>query len=188
MKLLGMVLVSMMAAAGAWAQAEVVDQAVAATEPAVQAAAAVIENATAEAAGEAPIKITDTEATTIVRTINGYMQGPTHRGRLQILDRKKGQLVSLRLDRLITDDPERVVFPAEGQIAVCGACTEMIKGDQGETEGDAYEVWFLVQRGDMVSSRVLDTFVKSVNGVQMYKWTKDPVTGNLSATLAVEPN
>ena len=69
-------------------------------------------DATATAAGQAPIRITDTEATIIGQTINGYMQGPTHRGRLEIFDRKKGANVLLRLDRIVSDDPARIAFPA----------------------------------------------------------------------------
>ena len=145
-------------------------------------------DAAATATGAAPIQITDTEATGILQTINGYMQGPMHRGRLEIFDRKKGELVSLRLDKIVTDDPARIVFPQEGQVAVCGECTLMAtviseKGEKSEAESsDKYEVWFVVQRGGIATSRVLDTFVKSVNGNPMYKWTQDD-TGKWAATL-----
>ena len=145
-------------------------------------------DATATAAGAAPIRIADTEATLIGQTINGYMQGPTHRGRLEIFDRKKGANVVLRLDRIVSDDPACVVFPEEGKVAVCGECTQMEtvvddKGMKSEKEaGDKYEVWFVVQRGGMASSRVLDTYIKSVNGNPMYKWTQDEA-GKWSATL-----
>lgn len=140
------------------------------------------------AAGAAPIRITDSEATVIVQTINGFMQGALRRGRLEILDRKKGEIVKLRLDRIVTDDPERVAFLDENRVAICGECTQMAteenaKGQKSEQEtGDKYEIWFVIQRGSLVTASVLDTFVKSVNGKQMYKWTRDE-SGKLSATL-----
>ena len=141
--------------------------------------------ATATAAGEAPIRITDTEATVVEQAINGYVQGPLHRGLLQLFDRKKGQLVSLRLDRIVTDDPACIAFPNEGQVAICGLCTEMVRSEDGRKEeatANIYEVWFVVQRGGIATSRVLDTYIKSVNGNPMYKWTQDE-TGKWSATL-----
>jgi hypothetical protein len=121
------------------------------------------------------------------QTINGYLQGPMYRGRVDLFDRKKGATISLRLDRIVTDDPTRVAFPQEGQIAVCGECTQMndivdAKGQKTEEDGDKYEVWFVVQRGGIATSRVLDTFIKSVNGKPMYQWTQD-AAGKWSATL-----
>lgn len=150
-------------------------------------------DATAVAAGEAPIRISDSEATVIVQTINGFMQGALRRGRLEILDRKKGELVKLRLDRIVTDDPERVAFIDDTHVAICGECTQMAmvedgKGQKTEQEaGDKYEVWFVVQRGSLVSARVVDTYVKSVNGTPMYQWTRDEA-GKLSATLVPDPD
>lgn len=144
-------------------------------------------DATATAAGAAPVRISDMEAQRIVETINGYMQSAMHRGRLNIFDRKKGQIVILRLDRIVTDDPARVIFPKEGEVVICGECTQVNtvvdeKGKKTEQDGDKYEVWFLVQRGGTTTCRVLETFVKSVNGQPMYKWTQD-AAGAWSATL-----
>lgn len=144
-------------------------------------------DASAAAAGTAPIQISDTEAAGISQTINGYIQGPMHRGRVDLFDRKKGATVSLRLDRIVTDDPTRVVFPKEGLVAVCGECTQMnevvdAKGNKTDEAGDPYEVWFVVQRGGIATSKVLDTYIKSVNGQPMYKWTQD-ASGVWSATL-----
>ncbi len=140
------------------------------------------------AAGKAPIQISDTEAAGIAQTIHGYVQGALHRGTLTLFDRKKGVNVALRVDRIVGDDPACVVFPAEGQVAVCAECSEMrtVVTDKGvkslEEAGDKYVIWFLVERGGTVSSRVLDTFIKSVNGHPMYKWTQD-AAGAWSATL-----
>ena len=140
------------------------------------------------AAGKAPIKISDTEAAGIAQTIHGYVQGAMHRGTLTLFDRKKGATVALRVDRIVADDPECVVFPAEGQVAICADCSELKtvvdeKGVKSQVEaGDKYVIWFLVERGGTVTSRVLDTFIKSVNGHPMYKWTQD-AAGAWSATL-----
>jgi hypothetical protein len=139
-----------------------------------------------------PIKITDTEAMGITKTINGYVQGAMHRGHLELYDRKKGELVTLRMDRIVTDDPARVAFPQQDRVAICGECTqvELVKDEEGVIQekelGDKYEVWFVLQRGGIVDSRVLDTFIKSVNGNPMYKWTQDS-DGKWSATVVPDP-
>ena len=145
----------------------------------------------AAAVGQAPIRISDTEAARISQTIHGYVQGALHRGTLELFDRKKGANVALRLDRIVADDPACVVFPAEGQVAICGECSEMKtvvdeKGVKTQVEaGDKYVIWFLVERGGTVTSRVLDTFIKSVNGHPMYTWSKNEA-GIWSATLVTD--
>ncbi len=145
----------------------------------------------ASAAGQAPIRISDTEAARIAQTIHGYVQGALHRGTLELFDRKKGANVALRLDRIVADDPSCVVFPKEGQVAICAECSEMKtvvdeKGVKSQEEaGDKYVIWFLVERGGTVTSRVLDTFIKSVNEHPMYKWSQD-AAGTWSATLVTD--
>jgi hypothetical protein len=140
----------------------------------------------ADRAGAEPIKISDTEALTIVKTIQGYME--TKKNSLDIFDRKKGKVVTLTLDRIVTDDPACVMFPNEGKVAVCGECTEVAPHGkasgqvQSEQTGAKYVIWFLLERGNMVNSRVLDTFIKSVDGQEMYTWEKN-AEGQWEATL-----
>ena len=144
--------------------------------------------AAAAASNSAASQISDTEAVGLAQTINGYVQGATHRGYLELFDRKKEQPVTLRLDRIISDDPARITFPETDKVTICGECTEVqtVKGADGVTKeeptGDKYEACFVVLRGDTVSSRVLDTFIKSVNGKPMYTWTQD-ASGKWSATV-----
>ena len=150
-----------------------------------------VDNAVGEAAGTEPIRISDSEAVDIVQTIKGYVESATGEQFISTFDRKKGTKVSLRLDRIVTDDPTRIVFPAEGQVAIVGECTEVHpkhidKKTDKPTEGDKYEVWFLIHRGNMVTCRVLDVIIKSVNGNPMYRWTQD-ASGKLTATLVPDP-
>ena len=135
------------------------------------------------AAAATTIRISDTEAVIIEQTIRGYVE--TKKDKIDLFDRKKGKTVGLRLDRIVTDDPACVVFPQEGFVAICGECTEVASDmEDGEktATGDKYVVWFLVQRGSLVSAVVKDTFIKSVNGNPMYEWTKG-ADGSWSATL-----
>jgi hypothetical protein len=175
----GLALALFMGAAGAWAQDAGLENATIATSL----------DDTQESTA---IQITDTEATTIVQTIKGYMEGATHRGHLEILDRRKGELVTLRLDRIVTDDPRRIIFPGEGLVAICGECSQITsvvnsKGEKEDQEtGDQYEVWFVIQRGNIVTARVLDTYIKSANGVPMYTWTQG-ADGQWTATLTPAP-
>ena len=148
--------------------------------------------AQAGAVAGGPIQITDTEAVGLVKTINEHVQGSLNRGHRELFDRKKGAIVNLRLDRIVTDDPARVMFPQAGRVAICGECTqvELTKDEAGAVQEkeltDKYEVWFVLRRGGAGSSRVLDTFVKSVNGNPMYQWSKDE-NNNWSATLVPDP-
>ncbi len=139
---------------------------------------------TAVAEESAPIQISDTEAGNIVKTINGYMQGALNRGNLVIFDRKKGANVTLRMDRIVTDDPTRVIFPEDGKVIICGEFTQVEgpKVDPDSNEADLYQIWFVIKRGNMVTTKVLDTIVKSVNGNPMYKWTQD-AAGAWTSTL-----
>ncbi|NLG33789.1 MAG: hypothetical protein GX548_00395 [Lentisphaerae bacterium] len=168
-----------MGAAGSWAQDVALEK---------ETIAASLEDTQDSSA----IQITDTEATTIVQTIKGYMEGATHRGHLEILDRRKGELVTLRLDRVVTDDPHRIVFPSEGLVAICGECSRITtvvdsKGHKEDQEtGEPYEVWFVIQRGNIVTARVLDTYIKSANGVPMYTWTRN-ADGQWTATMTPAP-
>ncbi len=143
-----------------------------------------------EAAEESsePALIMGSEAGYITQTIDGWIQGAKNRGHFELYDHKKSEMVTLRLDRIVLDDAERVFFPKPGQVAVCGECTqvELIKA-RGETTrerelGDTYEVWFVLSRGGMRSTRVLDTFIRSVNGQTMFVWTEDS-DGEWSATV-----
>jgi hypothetical protein len=136
-----------------------------------------------------PEKIMGTEAEDLVQTINGYVQGAMHRGYLELTDRKKGEQVTLRLDRIVLDDPERMVFPMPGRVALCGECTqvELVKQRGRATREreleDQYDVWFVVQRrGDRSRAKVIDIFIKSVNGNTMFFWTQD-TEGQWTATL-----
>jgi hypothetical protein len=127
-------------------------------------------SATAEPAA---VKISDTEAVIILKTIEGFAQG--NQQKTEIYDRKKGKTVALRLDRVVTDDPDCVVFPAEGIVAICGECTEVIDiGKSSESknmqEGDKYVLWFVINRGTLVTATVKDIHIKSVNGKPMYTW------------------
>ncbi len=139
----------------------------------------------AEEAATAPVKISDTEAVVILKTIEGFAQGNLQK--TEIFDRKKGKTVALRLDRVVTDDPDCVVFPADGIVAICGECTEVIdSGASSETkddqEGDKYVLWFVVNRGTIVTATVKDMHIKSVNGKPMYTWAKN-AEGKWEATL-----
>lgn len=135
------------------------------------------------------VKIFGEEAVVIAQTINGFMQGAKNRGLLETFDRKKGKIVKLKLDRIVTDDSERVVFTTPETVAICGELTEVtdVKNNKGglveEGVADKYEVWFLIKRGNLVTCRVLETYIKSVNGKPMYNWTKGE-DGSWSATLA----
>jgi hypothetical protein len=140
------------------------------------------------------IRIIGEEAVRIQQTIDGYVQGAMNRNRLEVFDRNKGKNVILRLDRIVLDDPARAVFVKTNELAVCGECTEIASAESGKSEiqekgeGDKYEVWFLLQRRHSYPSfsKVINLFIKSVNGNPMYTWTQDP-GGNWSATLAPEP-
>lgn len=129
-----------------------------------------------------PKKITDSEGVVIRNTIMHYVEAKDDR--LELLDRKKGKVVTLRLDRLVADDPGRVVYTRIDRVAVCGECTELDSGG-GET-GDKYEVWFVMQRGSAMISRVLEVIVKSVNGNPMYAWHRDKY-GEWTAELIPDP-
>ena len=80
------------------------------------------------------------------------------------------------------------MFPKDGHIAVAAECSQVkltVKEGVDTTEeetGDKYEIWFVLERGGVVSSKVLDTYIKSVNGKPMYKWTQAE-DGSWSATL-----
>ena len=121
------------------------------------------------------------EAVNIQQTIDGYVQGAMHRGRLELFDRKKGKNVILRLDRIALDDPARTVQVKADQLAICGECTEIASStdEQGEIQekgtGDSYEVWFLLQRRSTYPafSRVIHVYIKSVNGHSVNTWTQD---------------
>ena len=168
--ILGLMLVWMAGATGAFAQ---VEDAVAAVDPEF-------------------VKIMGTEAVGMQETIHGYMQGAMRRDRLELFDRKKGKNVILQLDQIVMDDPSRVKFLQPNQVAICGKCTEIasVTDESGEVRqkgvGDQYEVWFLLQRGGTFSSRVLETYIKSVNGNPMYEWIQDS-NGKWSATLVPDP-
>ena len=116
-----------------------------------------------------PQMVTDSEGVLILKTIEDYLEAKG--GRLELLDRRKGKVVSLQLDRLVADDPDRVVYTRVDRVAVCGECSE-IDAEGGET-GDKYEVWFVMQRGSPVVARVLETIIKSANGKPMYSWHRD---------------
>lgn len=66
---------------------------------------------------------------------------------------------------------------------------ELIRERGHETEerelDDKYEVWFVVSRGGMRSTRVLDTYIRSVNGQTMFVWTEDS-DGEWSATVLAD--
>lgn len=137
--------------------------------------------ASAQAAALEPIRISDEEAIVLIKTIEGYAQGNNQK--IEIFDRKKGGIVSVRLDRVVTDNPDCVVFPEDGFVAICGECTEVIPAkDDKTTDGDKYVIWFVVKRGSLPSAFVKETFVKSVNGKPMYAWSKSE-DGKWSATL-----
>jgi len=139
----------------------------------------------------ATVQILDDEAVALVQTIKGYAEGAKGVQYITTFDRKKGAEVKLRLDRIVLDDPSRIVFPAEGKVAIVGECTQVdLNNINKETklpaEGDKYEIWFLLQRGNIVNSRVLQVIIKSVNGNPMYEWTKD-ASGTWSATIVPDP-
>ena len=136
-----------------------------------------------------PDKIMGAEAAGIEQTINGYVQGAMHGGYLELFDPKKGELVALRLDQIMLDDPARVIFPKPGRVAICGECTQVKRvNDSGSRTqarelSDKYEVWFVVLRDGASHARVLDTFIKSANGQPMFEWHQD-AAGEWSATVA----
>jgi len=137
------------------------------------------------------VRISDAEAVALVQTIKGYAEGAKGVQYITTFDRKKGEEVKLRLDKIITTDPKRIVFPDDEKVAIVGECTQVdLNNINKETklpaEGDKYEIWFLLHRGNIVNSRVLEVIVKSVNGNEMYEWTKDE-TGAWSATLVPDP-
>lgn len=135
----------------------------------------------AQTPAAAPIKISDDEAITLIKTLEGYAQG--NKQQIEIFDRKKGGIVKVRLDRVVADNPDCVVFPVEGIVAICGECTEVVPAkDDKTTDGDKYVVWFVVTRGSLASAFVKETYVKSVNGKPMYTWSK-ATDGSWSATL-----
>jgi hypothetical protein len=127
-----------------------------------------------------PIKISDTEAVVIEQTIRGFVE--VKKDRVELFDRKKGKTVALRLDRIVTDDPECVKFPQEGLVAICGECTEVMTDGEKTMDGDKYVVWFVVQRGTLPLASVKDVVIKSVNGNPMYTWTKSE-NGTWQATV-----
>ncbi|HEY8240456.1 MAG TPA: hypothetical protein VIH35_03375 [Kiritimatiellia bacterium] len=127
-----------------------------------------------------PIKITDTEAVIIEKTIRGYVE--VRKDKIELFDRKKGKTVSVRLDKIITTDPDCVKFPKPGFVAICCDCTEVLTDGEETKDGDKYVIWFLVERGSLPTASVADTFIKSVNGQQMYEWTQG-ADGLWAATL-----
>lgn len=134
-----------------------------------------------------PDKIMGAEAAGIVQTIQGYVQGAMHGGYVELFDQKKGESVTLRLDRIVLEDPGLVVFPKPGRVAICGECTQVELDKSGsqirERElNDKYEVWFVLLRGGVNHAKVLDTFIKSVNGDPMFVWLQD-AEGEWSATV-----
>ena len=137
-----------------------------------------------------PITISDIEAVNIIKTIQGYMEQKDNR--LEIFDRKKGKIVNVGVDKIVTDNPDCIVFPEEGKLAICVECTEKPAGKdnlgdvQNDEKGDQYVLWFIMQRGSQVSTRVLDTVIKSVNGVEMYQWSQN-ADGKWEATLIEKP-
>jgi len=137
------------------------------------------------------VQILDDEAYALVQTIKGYAEGAKGIQYINTFDRKKGAEIKVRLDRIVLDDPSRIVFPSEGKVAVVGECTQVDMNNINEetklpAEGDKYELWFLLQRGNIVNSRVLEVIVKSVNGNPMYEWTKNE-SGVWTATLVPDP-
>jgi hypothetical protein len=138
-------------------------------------------SASAQTPAAEPIKISDDEAIILIKTIEGYAQG--NKQQIEVFDRKKGGIVKVRLDKVVTDNPDCVVFPQDGIAAICGECTEVVPAKDDETtDGDKYVIWFVVVRGSLPSAYVKETFVKSVNGKPMYAWAKD-AEGKLTATL-----
>jgi hypothetical protein len=135
-----------------------------------------------------PEQIMGAEAVGIAQTIQGYVQGAKHRGYFELHDLKKGEMVTLRLDRIVLDDPDLVMFPKPDRVAICGECTQVeLDRDPGrevkERElDDTYEVWFVLLRGGVNQAKVLDTFIKSVNGDPMFAWHQD-AAGEWSATV-----
>jgi hypothetical protein len=127
-----------------------------------------------------PIKISDTEAVVIEKTIRGFYE--INHEKLELYDRKKGSTVILRLDKILTSDPDCVKFPKDGYVAICGECTQIEGADKDAKETDKYVVWFLVARGTLPTATVDEMFIKSVNGQQMYTWTKNG-DGSWSATV-----
>lgn len=127
-----------------------------------------------------PVKISDTEAVVVEKTIRGFYE--TRDEKLEIYDRKKGETVILRLDRLVTTDTDCIKFPTPSTVAICGECTQIVGAGKNAKEGDKYVVWFVVKRGSLVSATVGDVFIKSVNGKPMYTWAQAQ-DGTWSATL-----
>ena len=137
--------------------------------------------ASAQTAAPTPIRVSDDEAMVLLKTIEGYAQG--NKQQTEVFDRKKGAIVKVRLDKVVTDNPDCMVFPQDGIVAICGECTEVVPAKDDKTEdGDKYVIWFVVVRGSLPSAYVKETFVKSVNGKPMYSWAKD-ADGKLTATL-----
>jgi hypothetical protein len=136
-----------------------------------------------------PEKIMGAEAAGIAQTIQGYVQGAKHRGYFELFDHKKGEMVTLRLDRIVLEDPDLVVFPTPGRVAICGECSHVeLEREAGREVSereldDKYEVWFVLLRGGVNHAKVLDTFIKSVNGVPMFVWHQD-AEGEWTATVA----
>ena len=133
-----------------------------------------------------PVKVSDTEAVALIKTIEGYVE--TRNNRLEIFDRSKGEVVRLGVVRAILDNPDCVVFLDESLIAVCAECVQRSAEDKGTAKakstdkGDKYVVWFVLKRGGIATSRVMDTYIKSVNGKEMYTWTQN-AEGKWEATL-----
>lgn len=69
--------------------------------------------ATANEVGKEPAEpalIIGREAAISTQSIQGWGQGARPRGHFELYDHEKGEMVTLRLDEIVLNDPERVVF------------------------------------------------------------------------------
>lgn len=145
--------------------------------------------------------LSDSDAVLLAEAIKAHIyQSPPVGETINVFDRKKGQIVTLKYDKIITGDTNAVKTSQSGYIAVSVACTE-VKEDQSTP--DNYILWFVMKKekktetvvnygmvetvSDLTEKwAVKDVIIRSVNGEQMYTWSLDE-SGKLVPSLAVAP-
>jgi hypothetical protein len=145
--------------------------------------------------------VTDADAVQLAEAVRAHVYKSAPVGdSMEVFDRKKGQKVTLKFDKIIVEGEGNVVIAKNGYMAISVAFTE-IAADKAQP--DQYVLWFVMRKEKKTEQvvsygttqtetsleehwSVKDVIIRSVNGETMYTWSEDK-DGKLVPTLPPQP-